>query len=84
MQALRIRRHLESETIPELKPWVGRNVEIIVLEDAASPLPPGFRPGTGDWAAFEKIAAELRETYDFDAVKDQDACDLRHANDHLP
>lgn len=84
MQTLRIRRQLDSETVPELKPWVGRNVEIIVMDDAPTSLPPGFKPGTGDWAAFERIAAELRDTYDFDAIKEQDACDLRHADDHLP
>lgn len=84
MEALRIRRQLESETVPELKPWVGRKVEIIVLEDAPSTLPPGFKPGTGDWEAFEQIATELRKSYDFDAIKDQEACEMRHANDHLP
>ncbi|MBC7853813.1 MAG: hypothetical protein IAF94_10285 [Pirellulaceae bacterium] len=84
MQALRIRRQLDSETVPELKPWVGRKVEIIVMDDAGLPHSSVVRPGSCDWAAFEKIAAELRETYDFDAIKDQEACDLRHANDHLP
>ena len=44
---------------------------------------PTVRPGTGDWDAFAKAAAALRATYDFDAIRDQDACDLRHANDHL-
>jgi hypothetical protein len=45
--------------------------------------PSAIRPGTGDWDAFAKAAAALRATYDFDAVRDQDECDLRHANDHL-
>ena len=44
---------------------------------------PAGRPGTGDWGAFAKAAAALRTTYDFDAIRDQDECDLRHANDHL-
>lgn len=37
MNAVRVRRKLESETLhlPELKPLVGKNVEIIVLEEAA-------------------------------------------------
>ena len=83
MQALRIRRHLESETIPELLPWVGRKVEIIVLDDSASPVTPGIKPGTGDWEAM-RAAVEQIQDYDFDAIKDQFACDIEHANDHLP
>ena len=76
MQAIRIHRRLESETVPELKPFVGKSVEILVWEeehDAA--LPPGVIPGTGDWEAFQRAVAELRETYDFAAVEAQDACD---------
>ncbi len=36
MNAIRIRRKLESDTphLPELKPLVGKNVEIIVLDDS--------------------------------------------------
>ena len=36
MQAIRIRRKLDSETphLPELKPLVGKHVEIIVLADS--------------------------------------------------
>ena len=35
MNAIRIKRHLDSETLrlPELKPLIGRDVEIIVLEE---------------------------------------------------
>ena len=83
MEALRIHRQLESETIPELKPWVGRRVEIIVMDDIPSTLPPGFKPGTGDWEAMRTAVEQLTD-YDFDAVKDQFACDMEHANDHLP
>ena len=38
MNAFRIRRRLESETLhlPELRPLVGHNVEIIVLEEEKS------------------------------------------------
>ncbi len=83
MQALRIRRQLDSETVPELKPWVGRNVEIIVMDDVPSSLPPGFKPGTGDWEAM-RIAVEQLKDYDFDAVKDQFDCEMEQAQDHLP
>jgi hypothetical protein len=38
MNAIRIRKHLDSATLvlPELQPLVGKDVEIIVLEDSAS------------------------------------------------
>lgn len=83
MNAIRIRRTLDSETLhlPELKPLIGRTVEMIVLDESGAP---AVRPGTGDWAAFERAAAALRDTYDYDAQRDQDECDLRHAQDHLP
>ena len=37
MNAIRIHKHLDSEsmTLPELKPLVGKDVEIIVLEESA-------------------------------------------------
>jgi hypothetical protein len=83
MNAIRIRKTIESETLhlPELKPLVGRAVEIIVLEDESVST---IRPGTGDWEAADKAARELRETgYDFDAWREQREYDLKHANDHL-
>ena len=41
MNAITIHTHLESDTVhlPELRPMVGKDVEIIVIEKA--PLPPG-------------------------------------------
>lgn len=41
MNAIRIRRKLESDTphLPELKPLVGKNVEIIVFEDVVPNAP---------------------------------------------
>jgi hypothetical protein len=81
MNAIRIRRKLESETLhlPELKPLAGKQVEIIVLEDEMSG---NVRPGTGDWDAAERAVRELQD-YDYDALREQDECDRRHANDHL-
>jgi hypothetical protein len=66
MNAVRIRRRLESDTLymPELKPLVGKMVEILVLEEAA----PAITPGTGDWDAAFKAVLEL-EDYDFDAFR---------------
>lgn len=80
MSAIRIFRKLDSETLhlPELKPLLGKTVEIIVQEQTRSDI----RPGTGDWAALEDAASDL-EGYDFDAWREQREYDLRHANDHL-
>jgi hypothetical protein len=38
MKVIHIRRKLESDTphLPELKPLIGKNVEIIVVEDSTS------------------------------------------------
>jgi hypothetical protein len=81
MTTIRIRRKLESETLhlPELKPLIGKNVEIIVLEEGT----PAITPGTGDWDAAAK-AVEALEDYDYDALREQDECDRRHADEHLP
>jgi hypothetical protein len=49
MSAIRIRKKIDSETIhlPELKPFVGKTVEIIVQEDSVRP------PATEkDWEEF--------------------------------
>jgi hypothetical protein len=81
MNAFRIRRRLDSDTLhlPELKPLIGKAVEIIVLEEPMSI----STPGTGDWDTAMKAVAEL-ENYDFDAFRTQRDYDLQHANDHLP
>jgi hypothetical protein len=81
MNAIRVRRRIESETLhlPELRPLIGKTVEIIVVEEPT----PTVRPGTGDWAALEEAARNL-EGYDFNAWREQREYDLRHANDHLP
>lgn len=83
MNAIRIRTTLQSDTphLPELKPLIGRTVEIIVLDESPTPV---VRPGTGDWEAFERAAKELRDSgYDFDAWREQRQFDLKHAEDHL-
>lgn len=70
MNAVHIRRLLESETLhlPELKPLVGKHVEIIVFEKGCD----GAIPGTGDWDAAARAAEELRKTdYDFEAWRGQ-------------
>lgn len=83
MAAIRIRKTIDSETLtlPELKPLIGRTVEIVIEEQPA--VPPGFVPGTGDWDAFARAAAALRDTYDYDAHPEQEACDVRDAEERL-
>jgi hypothetical protein len=80
---VRIRRKLDSETLylPELRPLIGKTVEIIIQEEAD----PRITSGTGDWEAAEAAARRLRETgYDFDAWREQRDFDAKHATDHLP
>ncbi len=82
MNAIRIRKKLDSETLnlPELRPLLGQTVEIIVLAEESVP---GICPGTGDWIAFDRLAREITD-YDFEARREQDQVDFRHANDHMP
>jgi hypothetical protein len=81
MNAVRIRRKLDSDTLhlSELKPPIGKNVEIIVLEEQ----PLAIIAGTGDWEAARKAVEDL-EDCDFDAWRVQRDYDLKHARDHLP
>jgi len=48
MNAIRIRKHLDSATLvlPELQPLVGKDVEIIVLEDIGHAWPDGWFEAT--------------------------------------
>ena len=83
MTAIRIRRKLDSETLhlPELRPLVGRDVEILVQEAEGLVAV----PGTGDWEAAAQAARELQETgYDFDAWREQREFDLKHSDEHAP
>jgi hypothetical protein len=79
---VRILRKLDSETLylPELKPLIGKTVEIIIKEEAR----PEITPGTGDWAAAEHACQRLRQSgYDFDAWRLQREHDIQHAHDHI-
>lgn len=83
MNAIRIRRKLDSETLhrSELKPLIDKTVELVIQEERA----PVIVPGTGDWQAAARAAQGLRESgYDFDTWQEQRDYDLRHARDHLP
>jgi hypothetical protein len=82
MASIRIHRRLDSETLylPELKPLIGRVVEIVVSEENHVA---GVQPGTGDWDAAAQAVRELTD-YDFDAWREQREYDRGHANDYLP
>ena len=85
MNAIRIRKTIDSETLylPELKEMLGRTVEIIVLEEpGVAVLPTGFVPGNGDWNVLLAAVQQLQD-YDYQAQVDQDACDLRDAEERL-
>jgi hypothetical protein len=71
MKAIRIRRTLHSDTLhlPELRPLIGKTVEIFVYD---------ITPRTAqDWEAVEKAVREL-EDYDFEAYKAYREADIRH------
>jgi hypothetical protein len=79
---VRLRRKLESEIlhIPELRPLIGKTVEIIIQEETI----PQITPGTGNWDA-ERAAQALRDSsYDFDAWRQQRDFDAKHAYDQIP
>ena len=81
MQAIHIRRKLDSDTpyLPELRPFIGKSVEIIVLEEPAQDI----QPATGDWTVAAQAARELRESgYDVEACQQQRDYDLKHAHSH--
>jgi hypothetical protein len=62
MSTIRIHRTLDSDTLhlPELKPLIGKAVEITVTEAPVA--------RTGDWGALEEAASDLTD-YDFDLVR---------------
>ena len=78
MATIHIHRQLNSDTLPELRPLIGKTVDIIVRETDR----PAIMPGTGDWSAWPAAAADL-EGYDFEAWKSQRDFDAQHADDHL-
>src|SRR4051812_32799855 len=76
MTTIHIRRRLDSDTLPELKLFIGRTVDIIVREVAIATV----KPGSGDWSAWAAPLTELAD-YDFDAWKAQRDYDVQHSNE---
>ena len=80
MNAIRIRKRIDSETLhlPELKEMIGKEVEIIVLEEAAAPSDeapePSPAPKTTPYDKFFELAGKI--DLDWDAYKRQRAFDL--------
>ena len=78
MSTIRIETTIDSDTLylPQLKPMVGKSVEIVVREMAT----PTISPATSDWAAVEAAVREL-EDYDFQAYREVRELDRRRANE---
>lgn len=64
MNAIRIHKRLDSETLhlPELREMIGREVEIIVIEEK-----PTITPGQGDFSLLEELAG--KDVVDPDALE---------------
>lgn len=76
MATIRIRTTVESDTLtlPELKPLVGKTVDIEVTERQDAP--------ADRWARAAEAVRQLTD-YDFDAAADQREYDRSHGEDHL-
>jgi hypothetical protein len=74
MTAIRIETTIDSETLylPQLKPLVGKSVEIIVREKAT----PVVTPPISSWADVEKAVRGLND-YDFDAYREARETEVR-------
>ena len=77
MSTIRIETHIDSETLflPQLRPLVGKDVEIVVKEKAA----PVVTPGRSDWEVVKAALLGL-ENYDFDAFRAIRESELSHDN----
>ena len=75
MSVIRIHRRIDSETLhlPELRPLIGKAVEIVVTAESEAKA----ADGAARWAAAEQAIRE-RTDYDFDAYKEQREFDRLH------
>lgn len=66
MNSIRIETHIDSETLflPQLRPLLGKDVEIVVHERTAAVI----RPPVEEWAAVQAAVLGL-EDYDADAYR---------------
>jgi hypothetical protein len=84
MSAIHIRKKIDSETItlPELRPFIGCTVEILILIQEAAPATARVIPESQEWQAIVAAAQSL-EDYDYQAKIDQDARDIREAQERM-
>jgi hypothetical protein len=77
MSTIRIETHIESETLylPQLRPLVGKDVEIVVHEKHALVV----QPGRSDWPAVQAAVMSLEE-YDADAYRQIRNIELQNRN----
>jgi hypothetical protein len=82
MSPIRIRKQIDSDTLtlPELRPFIGHTVEIVI--EKAEAVPSQVIPGSPEWEAI-MAAAQTLEDYDYQAKEDQDACDIRDAQERM-
>jgi len=75
MSVIRIHRRIDSETLhlPELRPLIGKAVEIVVTEEPDAQA----ADDAARWAAAEQAIRELTD-YDFDAYREQREFDRLH------
>lgn len=71
---------MAEETLESLAARVEALEKLVLGQRQLVMLPSGHvvYPGTGDWATAFKAVDELTD-YDFDAVREQNECDLKHA-----
>jgi hypothetical protein len=82
MSAIHIRKQIDSETLilPELRPFIGSTVEIVIQK--AAPTSVCDIPGSPEWEAI-MAAAQSLEDYDYQVKADQDACDISDAREQV-
>ena len=73
MRVIRVRRRVDSETLqlPELRELIGKDVEILVLEEPATP---GASAAARDYSALARIAGQ--DLIDPDAYKELRAASM--------
>jgi hypothetical protein len=81
MTAIRIETTIDSDTLylPQLKPLVGKSVEIIVREK----MMPVVVPALQNWSAVEAALRDGLADYDFDAYREARKLELQsHHEEH--
>jgi hypothetical protein len=76
MDAIRIETTIDSDTLylPQLKPLVGKSVEIIVREKMA----PNITPATREWSTVEAAVRSGLDDYDFDAYREARKLEVKY------